>query len=144
MRFAVRAPKMFYTKFRAVFNFPRDDFHLSVCFFLVVPHLARLPRLRREWLRACSRRVSRGVLYSCFFEDVMPLSRAGRFFFSPSRVLCDLRVSKRWFPCERVETFSREAVNAFARFVRHRTRQPGLHRAGTRRRSCRFHARSES
>ena len=49
--YSMRSKCNFETTFEAVFKFPSEEVHLSVRFFLIMPHLARLPWLHREWHR---------------------------------------------------------------------------------------------
>ena len=66
----------FETSFRTVFEFPRDEFQLSVRCFLVVPDRARLSRLCWGRLRSYSRRVEswRGVPLLWFFAKIIVLT----------------------------------------------------------------------
>ena len=57
----------FYTRFRAINDFTRDEVHLSVRCLPVVPHLARLSRLYRGRPRSCSRRLPARCAVFIFF-----------------------------------------------------------------------------
>ena len=49
--YSMRSKCNFETTFEAVFKFPSEEVHPSVRYFLIAPHLGRLPWLHREWLR---------------------------------------------------------------------------------------------
>ena len=59
----------FYDRFRAVVKLPRDEVHLSVRCFLVMPDRARFPRLCRGLPRPCSRRVPPGRAVFAFLQE---------------------------------------------------------------------------
>ena len=96
------------------------------------PTLPTLPRAALAVLKPCLTGV-------CCFQDFMPSRRLAIYVFLqslagslPRWTLRSTIVSIACEPQERVGTFSREAGNAFSRFVRHRAHWLGWHRAGPR------------
>lgn len=74
--------EFFFCRFRAVFKFPRDEAHLSVRCFLVVPDRARLSRLCRRWSRQCSRCVPAGSAVFAILQKTTAalLTRSPRWY----------------------------------------------------------------
>ena len=115
----------------------RDEAYQSLHCFLLVPHLARPSRSPTLPGGASA------VLASCLTEPDVLLFFLGFpclfrrlsicFCWQPRKglraPLCCRRVPTECVPRQRVEPFSRDAVNVFGRFVRLRDRRPGLHRA---------------